>query len=82
MILGGLVHIWKLTANDEVITTAAAITNATIAKLVHPPAAAGGRAGVLREPCEGNWMEYRQCSQDELQVIRQPWAEDIMRPPV
>ena len=30
-------------------------------------AAAGGASGVLREPCEGSWMEYQQCSQDELQ---------------
>eukprot|EP01052_Picozoa_sp_SAG31_P042864 SAG31_NODE_6948_length_1840_cov_1.426766_3_plen_351_part_00 len=91
VILGGLVHIWRLTGDEEVITTAAAIAKAAIVKLVHPAEAAGGVAGVMREPCEGNWMEYRQCSQDELQFkgvffryivrwkLQQNWPEQIDR---
>ena len=62
MILGGLAYMWELNGDDAQLATAAKIADATLTHLVHK-----GAEGVLAEPCEGNWMEYKQCSQDELQ---------------
>ena len=62
VILGGLAYMWELNGDDAQLATAAKIADATLTHLVHK-----GAEGVLAEPCEGNWMEYKQCSQDELQ---------------
>lgn len=66
VILGGLGYLWELTADDGVLETAATIINATLTHLVHSSASTGS-AGVLKEPCEGGWMAYQECSQDAVQ---------------
>jgi predicted alpha-1,6-mannanase (GH76 family) len=66
VILGGLGYMWELTADDGVLQTAAGIINATLAHLVHSTATSESR-DVLKEPCEGGWMAYQECSQDAVQ---------------
>ena len=69
VLLGGLAFYWELEpANVELLEIASRIIDASMDKLVHTvDGELPSSDRVLRESCEGNWMQYRECSQDALQ---------------
>ena len=67
VMLGGLAFLWELEPDPQLMQVAARMIDATLEKMVHDELHGSAGKGVLRESCEGNWMDYRECSQDAVQ---------------